>query len=384
MTKIDLTIEIAGIKMRSPLIMSSSPITMDGKTIKRIAKYGAGAAVTKTILPEAAVNPRPCMAKVGNGMINCEGWSDLTPEDWLEREIAVAKQAGIPIIASVGARASVKGEKEKLVEIAQRATDAGASAIEIPAYDPQEMINWVPIVRKGTDLPVFGKFALWSFHIEPYIDAAVKAGTDAFTCIDSIGPALIVDVNTKNSVLGSTTGLGRISGPSIKPFALYSVYTAYKKYKNPILGCGGVSNAKDVIEFVMTGAVATQLCTAVMLRGPQLFEKINKDIRKWLEENNYSSLEDVRGVLHEKIRAREKQNQVVYSPRPPIFEKERCTSCGTCARVCPYAAITMVKADDGKEYPNIDPEICYGCGLCISACPVKPVKALLSPYEVVR
>ena len=155
--KIDLSVEIAGIKLRSPLIMASSPITMDGKTIKRISKYGAGAAVTKTILPAGAINWRPAMSKTTHGLINCERWSDLTPDEWIEKEIKIAKEANIPIIASVGAghRRANKKDFETRMEITRRVTDAGAAAIEVPAYDPADVVSIIPEMRKNTDLPIF-------------------------------------------------------------------------------------------------------------------------------------------------------------------------------------------------------------------------------------
>ena len=87
LTKVDLSVEIAGLKLRSPIILSSSPVTMDGATIVRNAKYGAGAAVTKTILPEKYINYRPCMAKLGKGMINCEEWSETVVDGILAKDI---------------------------------------------------------------------------------------------------------------------------------------------------------------------------------------------------------------------------------------------------------------------------------------------------------
>ena len=118
-----------------------------------------------------------------------------------------------------------------------------------------------------------------------------------------------------------------------------------------------------------------------MLKGPQLIEKINQDIGKWLETHNYSGLEDIRGKLHDRLAIRSKEKQFVYHAEPPVFIKDRCTSCGICERVCPYIAITMTQAEDGKKYPVIDAKKCYGCGLCISAC---PVFALESPFDVAK
>ncbi|MHA2407293.1 MAG: 4Fe-4S binding protein [Candidatus Ranarchaeia archaeon] len=396
----DLSVEIAGLKLRSPIILSSSPVTMDGETIVRNSKFGAGAAVTKTILPEKYINYRPCMAKLGKGMINCEGWSDLTPDDWIEKEIEIAKTSGIPIIASIGAL--LPQEADQVPDIARRVTEAGADAIEIPAYNPEETIQLIPLARKGSDLPIIGKFAMWSFHIEPYVKAAIDAGADALTCIDSMGPALQIDVCRHNTVLGKPGGFGRVSGPTIKPFALFAVAQATQMMRTEsvkpdttsrlkdIVGCGGVANYEDILEFMMAGASAVQLATSVIMRGPQIMEKALKELQEWLSINEFSSVMEVKGKVLDRIDVAKAKNQIYHKEEglPPTLIEDRCTGCRICERVCPYRAIEMVQANRHREpyhrikqIPKIDEKLCYGCGLCVTSC---PVYALNSPYETVQ
>ncbi|MHA1917674.1 MAG: 4Fe-4S binding protein [Candidatus Ranarchaeia archaeon] len=399
MSNPDISVEFAGLKLRSPIILSSSPITKDGETIKRIAKHGAGAAVIKTILPNKYINYRPCMGKLDRGMINCEGWSDLSPDEWIEKEIEIAKQSGIPIIGSIGAL--LPQELDQVPELARRVAEAGADAIEIPAYNPEETIQMIPLAKKVTDLPIIGKFAIWSFHIEPYIDAAIKAGADALTCIDSMGPAFEIDIEKQNSILGGPGGYGRVSGEAIRPFALYSVAKATtmmkEEWKKPdsksrlkdIIGCGGVTNYKDIIKFSMAGASAVQVCTSVMMKGPEIISKANERLAKWLKEHDFSSLSDIKGKVLDKINETKETNQIYQKELgiPPTLISEKCTGCKICQKVCQYEAIEMVDCEKGaptnrlNKCPTFDPVKCYGCGLCVTSC---PVGALVSPYKSVR
>ncbi|MEQ9716325.1 MAG: 4Fe-4S binding protein [Candidatus Asgardarchaeum sp.] len=368
---VDLSVEILGFKLKNPLILSSGPRGWNGEALKRAAQAGAGAVVTKTISFDPAEVPRPCIVKIGgkpitiNAVINAEKWSDLTLEDWVEREIKIAKEGGVPVIGSIWAPPR---QADRIGELAEMVMDAGADMIEVPGYSPKEVISLVGKIKenKKVDIPVITKLALDVFEFEPYIEAAEKAGADAISGIDTMGPALDIDVETGKPVVGSETGFGRVSGQYIFPFALYWIARTRQLTKLPILGVGGITKGTDVIKMMMAGANAVQMHTIVIIKGYEVFQKLRKEIEEYLERKGYSSIQEIIGytqqfLVPEKIK-------VKYGGVVSKVDPEKCTGCKLCTQVCCWDAIHMV-----DKVAVSDPNKCYGCGMCVSVCPTNAI-----------
>ncbi|MGQ4914807.1 MAG: 4Fe-4S binding protein [Candidatus Asgardarchaeia archaeon] len=376
MANVDLSVEIAGIKLKNPVILSSGPMSKDGESIKRAAENGAGAVVTKTISFEAAKVARPCIIKIPKHgisppvVINAEEWSDLTLEDWLEREMKIAKTAGVPIIGSIWVP---ERDIHRVGELAQMVVDAGAVMIEIPGYDPEEVIQLVSEAKKKVDVPVIAKIAMKNFEVEPYIKAIHKAKADAISAIDTMGPVLKIDINTGKPYLGGAkgggiAGAGRISGQAINPFAVYWIARARQLTDLPLLGIGGITRAEDVVEMLMVGATAVQIHTSVMLFGYKIFSRLAKGLEKFLTEKGYSSVKDIIGYAQQYLDTTKHEIPIRYGGIVSEIDKNKCTGCTLCVQVCPWSAIHM----EGKIAIS-DPSKCYGCGLCTSVCPVDAI-----------
>jgi len=123
----------------------------------------------------------------------------------------------------------------------------------------------------------------------------------------------------------------------------------------PVIGCGGVSRGADVIEMLMAGASAVQVCTAAILRGPSVFGKIAAETATWLERHGYARPSEVVGLALGRDATR--------TSGVPLLDLALCNGCGLCELSCPEGAIRVV---DGKAV--IDEEHCSLCGLCISRC----------------
>ncbi|MGQ4832598.1 MAG: dihydroorotate dehydrogenase [Candidatus Asgardarchaeia archaeon] len=289
---VDLSVEVAGVKFKNPIIVSSCPLTRDHKTIKRMADVGVAGAVTKTLNLVPAVNPKPAVARVDDLiLINAEKWADLPYEQWLEKEIKIAKSYGIKIIASVGL--SVK-DVEKIVPLVK---DSGADMIELVSYDSSQILPMLEVARKKTDLPISIKVsANWRDEVFKVVEKAEKIGADAVTAIDSVGPVLEINPETGKPYLGSPTGEGWLSGRAIRPFALRTVAGIAQRVKIPIFGVGGISNGLDIVKMVMAGASAVQLCTIVLQKGHKVIPQMLDELEKYMERKNYSTLNDFRGI----------------------------------------------------------------------------------------
>jgi heterodisulfide reductase subunit A-like polyferredoxin len=121
----------------------------------------------------------------------------------------------------------------------------------------------------------------------------------------------------------------------------------------------------DAIEFLMVGAAAVGVCTAAILKGPQVFGRIVRQMDRWLDAHGCGAVEDVQGLAIR--RWQERPHRV--TPVPPTLDDDACTGCGLCETSCVYGAIRMV-----GERAALTRETCTGCGLCVTRCPVRALE----------
>jgi dihydroorotate dehydrogenase subfamily 1 len=354
----DLSIEIAGLVLRNPVMPAAGPPGWNGEAMKACAEGGAGAIVAKTVSVEPAVVPTPNMAQIPGGFLNTELWSEMPVEQFIEREFAVAKEAGVPLIVSLGYAA------DEIAQLTPR-VHPFADALELSTHyigdDPTPMMNAIRAAKDNIDVPVLVKLSPFR-EMQTAAEAAAEAGADGIVAINSFGPCLGVDVETGRMLMGSKEGYGWLSGPALKPLALRCVFDVARTVDLPIIGVGGITKATDAIEFMMVGASAVGVCTAAILKGPQIFGRIAQGMDTWLDKHGYASIEDVRGLAIERWRERTFRSAHV----PPKIDVDVCTGCGLCEASCVYDAIHIV-----DEKAVLTAEACYGCGLCVTRCPVK-------------
>jgi dihydroorotate dehydrogenase (NAD+) catalytic subunit len=359
----DLRVEICGIKFRNPVLPAAGPPTWNGAAMVACAEGGAGGIVAKTISTMAAEVPEPCMAQMGRAsMLNTELWSELPPEQYIEKEYAEAKEAGLPLIISMGYTA------EQIAELAPKVKPF-ADALELSTHyigeDPAPMIAAIKAAKDAVDVPVIVKLSPLGREMRTAAQAAQDAGADAIAAINSFGPCLGIDTETGLPRMGSEEGYGWLSGRAIKALALRCVFDIARAVDLPIFGVGGVSRGTDAIEMFMVGAAAVQVCTAAILNGPGVFGKIAGEMDKWLNDHGYASVNDVQGLTIRKLREREYRTTHL----PPKVYEDLCTGCGLCETSCVYHAITVV-----DEKAQLDEDLCWGCGLCASRCPTRALE----------
>ncbi len=363
MRKITLETELAGLELRNPLLPAAGPIVRDGKSLLEIANKGAGGLVSKTVSLEPAEVPRPNMAKIGDSLINAELWSEIPLEQWIEKEYPKAKEADLPLIASVGYTA------EDIEKIVPQIAEVGVDGFELSTHylgdDPEPIVEAVEAAKAETELPIFVKLSPQVLDISKFAKAAEDAGADGIVAINTLGPALRIDINTEKPIMGSENGYGWLSGPAIKPIAVRCVADIARAVDIPVVGVGGIKDEQDVAEFLMAGASAVQICTAAITRGTKIFGLIADDLSKFMNARGYDSIGEITGaglkhLPEEPIRTTAKQPDVLTS---------KCTGCGLCVKHCPYEAVKIVGGS-----ARIDPANCTGCGLCVSVCPPEALK----------
>ena len=351
----NIEVEICGIKFRNPVMPAAGPPVWNGEAMKRCAEGGAGGLVSKTISVEAAKVPHPNMAEIPAGFLNTELWSELPPEQWIEREYAIAKETGLPLIISLGYTAK---EIAKLAPKVKPFADALELSTHYIGDDPRPMMEAIQAAKEAVDVPVFVKFSPFRDVKEAAL-AAKEAGADGIVAINSFGPTMAIDIETGFPLMGSKEGYGWLSGAALKPLAVRCIFDIANTVDLPIIGVGGVSKGTDAIELMMAGAWAVQICTAAILRGPAIFGKVAQQIEEWLDAHGYSSVEEIRGLALKRV----KEQEYRLYPVPPVLDVDRCTGCKLCEISCVYGAIKVV---DKKAV--LDEGRCAGCGLCVTRC----------------
>jgi dihydroorotate dehydrogenase subfamily 1 len=353
MARVD--VDLAGLFLKNPVLPAAGPPGWNGAAMRACAEGGAGAIVSKTVSVKPAAVPTPNMARISGGFLNAELWSELSVEQFVEQEFPEARQAGIPLIVSLGYTSEEVGRLAPMVA-------PFADGLELSTHylgdDPTPMMDAIRAAKRAVEVPVFAK-------LSPFRDmnaaglAAAKAGADGLVAVNSYGPCLGVDVETGRLLMGSEDGYGWLSGPGLKPIGLRCVFDLARAVDLPIIGVGGISNGRDAIEYLMVGASAVGICTAAILKGPTVFGRIADGIDAWLDEHGYQSVEEVRGLA---IR-RWKERAVRRAHVPPELDVSACTGCGLCETSCVYGAIRVV-----ERKAVLAPDLCYGCGLCVTRC----------------
>jgi dihydroorotate dehydrogenase (NAD+) catalytic subunit len=190
--------------------------------------------------------------------------------------------------------------------MAQRLDIAGVSAIEMNVScpnikkggiefgkDPQILNRLVAQVRKSTTKPLIVKLSPMVTHIGEMALAAQEGGADALTCSNTF-PAMAIDENTLQPVLGNVTG--GLSGPAIKPIALRIVWEVSRQVSIPVIASGGITSWKDAVHFLLAGASAVEIGSA-SLRDPLCFGAIIEGLIRYMQHKGLETISDIIGRL---------------------------------------------------------------------------------------
>ena len=306
MSNKSLSVNLAGLKIDNPTMLASGILGYSAETFENIAKGGAAAIVTKSI----GLKPRigyanPTIVQADYGLINAMGLPNPGINDYV-KEIREAKTIlKVPLIISVYGYSA-----EEYEAVAKKAVNAGADALELNVscphvketgseigQNPKVLADVVRKVKSSVDKPVFVKLSPNVTGITEIAEAAAKAGADALTAINTV-KAMAIDAETAMPILSNR--VGGLSGPAIKPIALRCVYEIYESVKVPIIGCGGIANWQDAVEFMLAGASAVQIGTAVATKGTSVFSAVTRGISAYLKKRGFKSVEEIVGLSHRK------------------------------------------------------------------------------------
>ena len=295
---------MAGLRLANPTILASGILGYSAETLKSIIEGGAGAVLTKSVGLKPRVGyANPTIVQTSCGLINAMGLPNPGINEFV-KEIREAKTVlNVPLIVSVYGFSA-----EEYATVAKKAVDAGANAVELNVscphvretgsevgQNPKILAEVVGKVKAVVDKPVFVKLSPNVTSIAETAEAAVKAGAKAITAINTV-KAMAIDTETGMPILSNR--IGGLSGPAIKPIAVRCVYEIYEQVKVPIVGCGGITNWRDAVEFLLAGASAVQIGTAVALKDPNVFKAVAQGIDAYLKKKGFRSVNEIVGLSH--------------------------------------------------------------------------------------
>lgn len=299
-----LGINLAGLKLQNPTMLASGILGYTTETFKNIADGGAGAIVTKSVgLKPRSGYANPTVTQTNCGLINAMGLPNPGIEEFA-KEISETKNVlHIPLIVSIYGFTA-----EEYATVAKKAATAGADAVELNVSCPHVKETGSEIGQKAEILkevikkvkaavpkPVFVKLSPNVTSIVEIAEASVDAGADVITAINTV-KAMAIDVETAKPILSNK--VGGLSGPAIKPIALRCVYEIYQHVNVPIIGCGGITNWHDAVEFLLAGASAIQIGTAIATKGSNIFKAITRGIDAYLKRKGFRSVDEIVGLSH--------------------------------------------------------------------------------------
>jgi len=303
MSRNKLAIEVAGITLKNPVMTASGTFGSGQEYSKFINLNKLGALVTKTVTFQPRLgNPVPRICETPSGMLNSIGLQNNGIEAFIANELPWLSQFELPVVVSVGGDDSdeycrvtklisqVEGVSALEVNISCPNVKLGGMAF---GQDPRLAADLVSKIRTCSALPLIVKLSPNVGDIVAVASAVARAGAQAISLINTV-LGMAVDVETRRPRLKSV--VGGLSGPAIKPIALRMVWEVANVVDIPIIGIGGISSAADALEFILAGASAVGVGTAVFM-DPQSPLKIIEGIEDYMEKNGVGKVSDLVGAL---------------------------------------------------------------------------------------
>jgi len=302
-----LTVELCGLKLASPLVLLSGCVGF-GEEYTRVQGFSnsdVGAICLKGTTGEARTgNPPHRVYETETGMLNAIGLQNPGVDFVVDEILPQLDYSETNFIANVSGSSI-----EEYVKVTERFDDSPVAAIEVNiscpnvkkggtafGNDPDMSAQVVAACRKVTKKPLITKLSPNQTDIAENARRCIEAGSDAFSAINTL-MGMAIDSETRKPIIGNNQG--GLSGPAIKPVALLKVHQVYqvcKPHDIPIIGQGGVSCAQDALEFLIAGASAVGVGTALFY-DPLICPKINQGISDYLTKHRLNSVAELTGSL---------------------------------------------------------------------------------------
>ncbi len=423
---VDLSVELVTkrgtLVLRNPILPGSSELAIDEGTVQRCVDNEVGAVVTKSVwrqLPAMITSlSRPWAFPLDRfGPEHKGAWilqpgvpsPERTVEEVVEKRVPkwkkICRDAGVPLIVSI-----LDEVPANWPYVAKLVEEAGADAIEMDASCPLAKVFYsevkAPVVFsedmwadrevaqkivKGvhavTTVPIGAKLSL--FHNPVALHALTwEAAGLSFICGHNALPTNGVFIDTeKEEVLGTPGQACYIAGPTMVPLSLSRLAYVRRVVDLPVIGVGGIYTPSDVVQYLLLGCTAVEVCSAAYFKGHKVFKELVDGLRGWMEQHGYTRIDQFRGKLLDDAAClkgdwKERYGYRLQPPETSMLLQDQnpspvtvkvnmatCTLCGVCDDMCLYDSIHV---DYGQKLVRLDEKTCNGCGMCVGLCPENP------------
>lgn len=303
-TAIDLSVTIAGIRLKNPVIAASGTCGYGAELAAFLDLNCLGALVTKgiSLYPQAG-NPPPRIIETPSGMLNAIGLQNVGLEEFVAQKLPFLRQFQTPVIVNCFG----KSAREYCALCERLSTIEGIAGLEINiscpnvkaggicfGTDPVQAHQLIRDVRKVTALPLIVKLSPNVTDIALIARSVEEAGADAISLTNTF-TGMVIDVDTCQPALANITG--GLSGPAIRPLSLRMVWETVQAVSVPVIGMGGIMDGADALQYLIAGARAVQVGTALLVR-PDAPLRIVEGIAAYLQRKGCAHLADIIGCLN--------------------------------------------------------------------------------------
>lgn len=294
MTKVDLSVNFAGLQMKNPVTTASGTFAArESGEFYDISRLGA--VITKGVAAEPwQGNPTPRIAETYGGMLNAVGLQNPGAEEYIKKELGYLKDFDVPVIANLAGHSI-----EEYCAVTEKLNDTNVAMYELNiscpnvkqggigfGTDPKMAAEVTEAVKKVSKKPLIVKLTPNVTDITAIAKAVEDAGADAVSLINTL-LGMRIDLKAKRPLLAN--GTGGFSGPAVKPVAIRMVYQVRRAISLPILGLGGIMTGEDAAEFLMAGADAVAVGTAALV-NPTAPVDVVEGLRAFMEREGYQNI----------------------------------------------------------------------------------------------
>ena len=299
----DLSVQIGSLKLKNPLIAASGCFGygVEYADLVELSSLG-GVAVKGLFLAEREGHPAPRIVETPAGMLNAIGLQGIGVRRFVEEKLPELRARNVTVIVNVcGTTVDEYAEVSRILSDAE-----GVHAIELNISCPNikeggiqfgcsltGTFDVVSAVRRVTRLPLIPKLTPNVTDVSSFARAAEDAGADAVSLVNTF-LAMVLDVETRRPKISNV--VGGLSGPAIRPIAVRMVYECRQAVRIPIIGMGGIAEARDALEFMIAGASAVQVGTANFV-DPLIWPKLLDGIKDYMERHQIERIADLVGTV---------------------------------------------------------------------------------------
>ena len=304
--KPNLEVEIAGIKLKNPVMTASGTFGYGEEFSPFIDLDKLGAMVLKgiTLKPKMG-NPPPRIIETPSGMLNSIGLQNVGVEMLIKEKLPYLQKFNTPVIINISGD-TIKEYIELARRLGEVSKEMGVAGLEVNiscpnvkkggmawGTDAKATYKIINSIRKTTPLPLIAKLTPNVTDIKTIAQAAEEAGADALSLINAL-VGMAVDIDSRKPKLANVSG--GLSGPAVKPVALWMVWQVFQTVNIPVIGIGGIIKTEDALEFIIAGARAIEIGTANFV-NPKVTIEIIEGIEKYLTENNIKDMNELVGSM---------------------------------------------------------------------------------------